>query len=83
MVRVQSASAAVASPRSKRKINQSTTTFTLNTSPNTSHLIAPHGGELVNLILNREQAADAKAESRDFPSWDLTARQICDAELLL
>ncbi len=55
----------------------------LNTSPNTSHLIAPHGGELINLILGREQAADAKAESRDFPSWDLTARQICDAELLL
>ncbi len=55
----------------------------MNTSPKTSHLIAPHGGELVNLILNREQAADAKAESRDFPSWDLTARQICDAELLL
>ena len=55
----------------------------MNTSPNTSHLIAPHGGELINLILGREQAADAKAESRDFPSWDLTARQICDAELLL
>ena len=55
----------------------------MNTSPTTSHLIAPHGGELINLILGREQAADAKAESRDFPSWDLTARQICDAELLL
>ncbi len=55
----------------------------MNTSPNTSHLIAPHGGELINLILGREQAADAKAESRDFPSWDLTPRQICDAELLL
>ena len=40
---------------------------TLNTSPNTSHLIAPHGGELINLILDREQAADIKAESRDLP----------------
>ena len=48
-----------------------------------SHLVAPHGGKLINLILNREQAADTKAESRDFPSWDLTPRQICDLEMLL
>lgn len=48
-----------------------------------SHLVPPHGGELINLILDREGAADAKAESRGFPSWDLTARQICDLELLL
>ncbi len=48
-----------------------------------SHLVAPHGGKLINLILNREQAADTKAESRDFTSWDLTPRQICDLEMLL
>jgi sulfate adenylyltransferase len=46
-------------------------------------LIAPHGGELVNLILKPEYAAETKAESRDFPSWDLTPRQICDLEMLL
>ena len=48
-----------------------------------SHLIAPHGGELINLLLKPEYAAETKAESRDFPSWDLTPRQICDLEMLL
>ena len=48
-----------------------------------SHLIAPHGGELINLIVSPEKAADLKAHSREWPSWDLTARQICDLELLL
>ena len=47
------------------------------------HLIAPHGGELVNLIVDDERATELKAASRDFPSWDLTERQICDLELLL
>jgi sulfate adenylyltransferase len=55
----------------------------LNTTLGTSHLIPPHGGELINLILDHEQAADTKAASRDFPSWDLTPRQVCDLELLL
>jgi sulfate adenylyltransferase len=55
----------------------------LNTTPTTSHLVPPHGGKLINLILNREHAADTKAASRDFPSWDLTPRQLCDLELLL
>jgi len=48
-----------------------------------SHLVAPHGGELVDLILDPENAAELKAHSRDFPSWDLTSRQIRDLELLL
>jgi sulfate adenylyltransferase len=48
-----------------------------------SHLVAPHGGELVDLILKPEYAAETKAASRDFPSWDLTPRQICDVEMLL
>ena len=47
------------------------------------HLIAPHGGELVDLILDPANAADLKARSKDFPSWDLTSRQIRDLELLL
>ena len=48
-----------------------------------SHLIAPHGGELVNLIASPDRSAELKAQSREWPSWDLTARQICDLELLL
>jgi len=55
----------------------------LNILSKTSHLVQPHGGELINLILDREAAAETKAESRDFPSWDLTPRQICDLEMLL
>jgi len=47
------------------------------------HLIAPHGGELVDLTLAPENAGDLKARSKDFPSWDLTSRQIRDLELLL
>jgi sulfate adenylyltransferase len=49
----------------------------------TSHLIAPHGGELVNLMASPERQAELKAQSKDWPSWDLTARQVCDVELLL
>ena len=49
----------------------------------TSHLVPPHGGELINLLLKPEYAAEIKAESRDFPSWDLTPRQICDLEMVL
>jgi sulfate adenylyltransferase len=48
-----------------------------------SHLIAPHGGELVSLIANPETSAKLKRESREWPSWDLTARQLCDIELLM
>ena len=55
----------------------------MNIPSKTSHLVPPHGGELINLILDREAAAATKAESRDFPSWDLTPRQICDLEMLL
>ena len=55
----------------------------MNIPSKTSHLVQPHGGELINLILDREAATETKAESRDFPSWDLTPRQICDLEMLL
>ena len=48
-----------------------------------SHLIAPHGGTLIDLMADAERAAELKAASRDWPSWDLTPRQICDLELLL
>lgn len=47
------------------------------------HLNPPHGGVLVNVMAAPERARELQAESRDWPSWDLTARQTCDAELLL
>jgi sulfate adenylyltransferase len=43
----------------------------------------PHGGELVNLIASPDRASELQAISREWPSWDLTPRQICDLELLL
>jgi len=49
----------------------------------TSHLIPPHGGELIDLTAQPERAAELKAQSREWPSWDLTPRQLCDLELLM
>src|SRR5579863_8442260 len=45
--------------------------------------IAPHGGSLVNLLASPDRCARLHAESRDWQSWDLTPRQICDLELLM
>jgi len=47
-----------------------------------SHLIPPHGGTLVNLVVGQERAEELRGLSRDCPSWDLKPRQICDLELL-
>lgn len=41
---------------------------------------APDGGELV---LDRARAERLRRESRDWPSWDLTPRQLADLELIL
>jgi sulfate adenylyltransferase len=49
----------------------------------TSHLIPPHGGDLVQLIAQPERIAELKAHSKEWPSWDLTGRQLCDLELLV
>lgn len=49
----------------------------------TEHLIAPHGGTLVDIMAGPERAGELKGASRDWPSWDLTGRQVCDLELLL
>ena len=49
-----------------------------------SQLIAPHGGQLVNLV--PFPAADRvalKREASQLPAWDLTPRQLCDLEMLL
>jgi sulfate adenylyltransferase len=47
-----------------------------------THLIAPHGGTLVNLLVSEDRQAELKKEMRDLPSWELTERQTCDLELL-
>ncbi len=47
------------------------------------HLVAPHGGRLIDLSADPARASQLRAESRDWPSWDLTAGQLCDVELLV
>ena len=43
----------------------------------------PHGGDLKNLYLSAEAAEAEKQAAREYASWDLTERQLCDIELLL
>ncbi len=48
-----------------------------------SSIIAPHGGQLVNLLLPRDMAHELRRASIKFPSVTLNDRQLCDLELLL
>lgn len=47
------------------------------------HLITPHGGTLIDLLATEERADRLREASRDWLSWDLTPRQLCDLELLI
>jgi sulfate adenylyltransferase len=38
---------------------------------------------LTTLVVEGDRAAELQAASREWPSWDLTPRQLCDLELLL
>ena len=49
----------------------------------TPHLIAPHGGQLKELLVDEARVAELKEQSRDWPSIDLLPRHLCDLELLL
>ncbi|MGD2123221.1 MAG: sulfate adenylyltransferase, partial [Gemmatimonadota bacterium] len=46
-------------------------------------LIPPHGGELIELQADEPRAGELRQSSRDWPSWNLTDRQIRDLELLI
>jgi sulfate adenylyltransferase len=48
-----------------------------------SRLNPPHGGVLKELYLPESDAALARRDAAALPAWDLTARQLCDLELLL
>jgi ATP sulfurylase len=48
----------------------------------TDESVPAHGGLLVDLIVDRDRAADLRATSLSWPSWTLTPRQLCDFELL-
>ena len=49
----------------------------------TSSLIPPHGGKLVDLMVDDERRQTLRDASREWPSLDLSPRQLCDLELLL
>lgn len=48
-----------------------------------SSLIQAHGGELKDLYVPSSIAEQEKRAAKDYASWDLNHRQICDIELLL
>ena len=43
----------------------------------------PHGGELKELFLSERKADEEKLKAKDYKSWDLTQRQVCDLDLLM
>jgi sulfate adenylyltransferase len=47
------------------------------------NLIAPHGGTLINPLVNGDRADEIRELSREWTSIDLSQRQLCDLELLL
>lgn len=47
------------------------------------HLVPPHGGKLTTLLADPDRALELKLGACNWPSWDLTPRQLCDLELLL
>ena len=42
-----------------------------------------HGGALKDLYLDKKKTEVEKVAARNYKSWDLTERQLCDLELLL
>jgi sulfate adenylyltransferase len=47
------------------------------------HLIEPHGGVLRDLLVDDDRRGELRKSSRDWASWDLTERQLCDLEMLM
>lgn len=45
-------------------------------------LITPYGGELVDLLVPKEELAEAKVLAGQLPSVQLTSRSVCDLELM-
>ncbi len=57
--------------------------YQIETNTVTDGIAEPHGGKLVQPMANVERTAELQSASRDWPSWDLTPRQLCDIELIL
>src|SRR3972149_1977108 len=48
----------------------------------TGKLITPYGGKLVNLVVEGEEREELLARSSRLPSMQISARSLCDLELL-
>jgi sulfate adenylyltransferase len=46
-------------------------------------MMSPNFSPVTELYVTPERAQELKLEAADMPSWDLSARQICDLELLM
>jgi sulfate adenylyltransferase len=46
------------------------------------HVVSPHGGSLVDLIVDPSRRAELRDDAVSYPSWRLTQRQLYDLELL-
>ena len=51
-------------------------------STETSILIPPYGGKLVNLLVQGDEIEELKAYANALPSLVLSDRSVCDLELL-
>jgi len=47
-----------------------------------ANLIAPYGGELVNLVVEGKEREELLARSSKLPSIKITMRNLCDLELI-
>jgi sulfate adenylyltransferase len=50
--------------------------------PDSTTLITPYGGKLVNLVVTDEERQELLAQSTHLPSIQISARALCDLELL-
>ncbi len=57
--------------------------MTTSSTESNNGLIAPHGGELIDLIRRGSRAAELERESAQLPKWVLSERQLCDIEQLI
>jgi sulfate adenylyltransferase len=54
----------------------------MNKNGNKTKLISPYGGKLINLMVAGEERQELLERSRRLPSVQISARSLCDLELL-
>jgi sulfate adenylyltransferase len=57
--------------------------MTTTAASEANRLIDPHGGVLVDLLVDDQPKDELEAEASGLPKWVLTPRQLCDIEQLL